>query len=173
MVHSAGKLIISWKNSSCPQQFHRGFFFWSVWQVVFFFFLLNIQRRHVCGCNFVWICLLNSQWYTFWRVWFTAALKKIRWRDVIAADVRSVNIPHQVDTSGGVFPGRPCLSISCLFNLQPTTLQNVWRNIRSDGNVIIKWTLIAIWEGLEIRGRLFIILFICEIVMASCCTGSL
>lgn len=57
-----------------------------------------------------------------------------------------------------VFPGRPCPSISCLFNLQPTTRCKVWRNIRSDGNAIIKWTLMAIWECLEIRAGLYIML---------------
>lgn len=64
-----------------------------------------------------------------------------------------------------VFPGRPCLSISCLFNLQPPTWEGVWCNNGSDGNMIIECTLITIWEGLEIIFSTFFF----RIVMALCC----
>lgn len=67
-----------------------------------------------------------------------------------------------------VVPGQPCLSISCLFNLQPPTWEDVWCNKGSDGNMITEPTLIAIWEGLEITFSTFL-----WIMMALCCILSM
>lgn len=46
-----------------------------------------------------------------------------------------------------VFPGQPCLSISCLFNLQPPTREDVWCNNWSDGKMIIEQKLMAMGGG--------------------------
>lgn len=99
-------------------------------------------------CNLFWMCFSKVPYGIHLDVWSMGALKKIPFSDVICADVRLVNISHQLDLSCWCFLGS--LSISCLLNLLPQTREEEWWNKSSDGKMIIEQTLIAICEGLEI-----------------------
>lgn len=110
---------------------------------------------------------INTQRYTFWCLIYLSFKENPFLRCCLCWCKACKHLPS-IWYGLLEVPGQPCLSINCLFNLQPQTWEDVWCNNGSDGNMIIEPTLIAFWEGLEINFDTFF-----GLMMALCCVLSM